>query len=52
MTQNHPPSVPNDVYVDKTATNEEQEGRIVSTIIIILFMMHPSIARAMFNAFK
>jgi hypothetical protein len=31
---------------------EEQEGYIVSTIIIILFLLHPSIAKVMFNAFK
>ena len=42
----------NHVTEDTIPTDEEQEGRIVSTIIIILFMMHPSITRAMFNAFK
>ena len=42
----------NHVVEDTIPTDEEQEGRIVSTIIIILFMMHPSITRAMFNAFK
>lgn len=31
---------------------EEQEGYIVSTIIIILFLLHPSIAKVMFNTFK
>lgn len=41
-----------DIKEQLKALNELESGRIVSTIIIILFLIHPTVTRIMFNAFK
>lgn len=32
--------------------SDEKFGRIISTIIIVLFLIHPTITKSMFSAFK
>jgi hypothetical protein len=31
---------------------EQKSGRIISTIIIVLFLIHPTITKSMFSAFR
>ena len=32
--------------------DEEKQGRIITTLIVILFLLHPTLTTAMFNAFR
>ena len=36
----------------KIHDNEKQKNRIISTVVVLLFMIHPDIATKMFNAFN
>ena len=38
--------------MEKERKKEEKLGKIISTIIIILFLIHPTISTQMFNNFK
>jgi len=43
---------PQDEVSNEMSSRDQQTGRVISTIIIVLFLIHPTITTIMFNAFK